>query len=213
VNTTLSRRDGERKAGRIGVGKGRVNRQAATSLQSTPSPAPGSSNWREWDRGKPRGSSPSRCKLRRSQVPFGLYLIRPWKAPRKGIGWRMANHESRALYCPRSRFGPSSATGLIALCWLLLRDQSILRYLQPRFRDTQQTSRGKLYNLPHATAEFTTSAFDEYGLGCHWPTRPAPYASDPALVHRLVRLLHASSGPHLSHGAVALRYHFTSIRL
>src|SRR5512144_1266570 len=62
------------------------------------------------------------------------------------------------------------------------------------FRDAQQISRGKLDRLPHATAEFTTSVLDRYGLRCHWPARPTPYASDPVLVHRIVRLLHASSG-------------------
>jgi hypothetical protein len=70
-----------------------------------------------------------------------------------------------------------------------------LRYLQSRFRDAQQISRGKFDRLPHATAEFTTSAFDGYGFRCHWPVRPAPYASDPVLVHRLPRLLHASFRP------------------
>ena len=34
-----------------------------------------------------------------------------------------------------------------------------------------------------------------YGLRGHLPARPAPYASDPVLVHRLVRLLHASFRP------------------
>ena len=38
-----------------------------------------------------------RWRLRRSQVPFGLHPIRPWQAPPKRIGWRMAIHESRAL--------------------------------------------------------------------------------------------------------------------
>jgi hypothetical protein len=58
--------------------------------------------------------------------------------------------------------------------------------------------RGKLDRLPHATAGFTTSAPDAYGLRCRSPTRPAPYASDPVFVHRLVRLLHASFRPHLT---------------
>src|ERR1019366_9243484 len=79
-----------------------------------------------------------------------------------------------------------------------MRDQSTLRHPQSRIRDTQQISRGKFDRLPHATAEFTTSALDGYGLRCHWPARPAPYASDPVLVHRLVRLLHASFRPRLT---------------
>jgi len=97
-----------------------------------------------------------------------------------------------------------------ALCWLLLRGQSTLRHLQSRFRDAQQISRGKFDRLPHAAAEFTTSALDRYGLRCHWPARPAPYASDPVLVHRLVRLLHASSEPRLA--TTPLRFATTSRR-
>ena len=66
------------------------------------------------------------------------------------------------------------------------------------FADQQQISRGKFDRLPYATAEFTTSALDGYGLRCHVAARPAPYASDPVLVHRLVRLLHASFRPRLA---------------
>ncbi len=81
------------------------------------------------------------------------------------------------------------------------------------FRDAQQISRGKLDRLPHATAGFTTSALDGYGLRGHLPARPAPYASNPVLVHRLARLLRASFRPRLADDALALRYDFTSIRL
>src|SRR5205085_8968562 len=69
-------------------------------------------------------------------------------------------------------------------------------------------SRGKLDCLPHATAQFTTSAFDGYGLHGHSPARPAPYASDPVLVHRLVRLLHASFRPPVA--GTPLRFAMTS---
>src|SRR5262249_3970770 len=48
-----------------------------------------------------------------------------------------------------------------------------------------QISRGKFDHLQRATAGFTASAFDGYGLRSHLPARPAPYASDPVLVHRL----------------------------
>ena len=40
------------------------------------------------------------------------------------------------------------------------------------------------------------------------PTRPAPYASDPVLVHRLAHLLHASFRPHLT--MTPLRFAITS---
>ena len=72
----------------------------------------------------------------------------------------------------------------------------------------QQISRGKFDRLPHTTAEFTTSTLDGYGLCCHWPARPAPYASYPVLVHRLVRLLHASFRPRLA--TTPLRFAMTS---
>jgi hypothetical protein len=36
-------------------------------------------------------------RLRRSQFPFGLHPIRPWVAPPKRMGWRMAVLEKRAL--------------------------------------------------------------------------------------------------------------------
>ncbi len=62
--------------------------------------------------------------------------------------------------------------------------------------------------LPHATAGFTISALDGYGLCCHAPTRPAPDASYPVLVHRLVRLLHASFRPRLA--KTPLRFAITS---
>jgi len=75
-------------------------------------------------------------------------------------------------------------------------------------RDTQNRSPGKFDSLPYATAGFTTSALDGYGLRGHVPARPAPYASDPVLVHRLVRLLHASFRPRLA--TTPLRFAFTS---
>ena len=79
---------------------------------------------------------------------------------------------------------------------------------QSRFRDKRQISRGKLDCFPHATAEFTTIAFDGYGLRGRVPARPATYASNPVLVHRLVRLLHASFRPHLT--MTPLRFAMTS---
>src|SRR5262249_23277324 len=62
--------------------------------------------------------------------------------------------------------------------------------------------------LPHATAEFTTSALDGYGLRDRLLTRPAPYASDPVLVHRIARLLHASFRPSVA--GTPLRFATTS---
>jgi len=37
-----------------------------------------------------------------------------------------------------------------------------------------QISRGKFDRLWHATAGFTTSELDGYGLRSHWPARPPP---------------------------------------
>ena len=56
--------------------------------------------------------------------------------------------------------------------------------------------------------EFTTSAFDGYGLRCQLPARPAPYASNPVLVHRLVRLFRASFRPSVA--GTPLRFAMTS---
>jgi len=76
------------------------------------------------------------------------------------------------------------------------------------FPDQRQISRGKLYHLPYAAAEFTPGAFDGYGLHGHLPARPTPYASDPVFVHRLVRLLHASVRRSLA--VTSLRFAITS---
>ena len=62
----------------------------------------------------------------------------------------------------------------------------------------EQISRGKFDRLPRTTAGFTTSVLDGYGLRCHLPARPTPYASYPVLVHRLAPLLHASFRPRLA---------------
>ena len=121
----------------------------------------------------------------------------------------MAIHESRALLPTITvrAFIPIVGTTMPSadFCCAV---KATLRRLQSRFRDTQQISRGKFDRLPHATAGFTTSALDGYGLRGHLPARPAPYASDPVLVHRLVRLLHASFRPRLA--TTPLRFAITS---
>ena len=90
-------------------------------------------------------------------------------------------------------------------CRPLRIDYSIL---SPASRTERQISRGKFDCLPHATAGFTTSALDGYGLCGRVPARPAPYAFYPVLVHRLVRLLHASFRPRLA--TTPLRFAITS---
>src|SRR6516165_6058857 len=53
--------------------------------------------------------------------------------------------------------------------------------------------------------------FDGYGLRSPLPARPAPYASDPVLVHRLASLLCASFGPRLATSVISpLRFAITS---
>jgi hypothetical protein len=76
--------------------------------------------------------------------------------------------------------------------------QSELLHPQSRIRDRPQISRDKFDCFQYATAGFTTSAFDGYGLRGPLPARQAPYASDPVFVHRPVFLLHASFRPHLT---------------
>jgi len=66
----------------------------------------------------------------------------------------------------------------------------------------------KFDRLPYATAEFTASALDGYGLRDHWPARPAPYASHPVLVHRLVRFVPLFFQTPPRDDALALHYHF-----
>ena len=148
-----------------------------------------------------------RWLLRRSQVPFGLHPIRPWQAPPKRIGWRMAFHESRALL-------PTITVRAFIRCRTNMPSADFCCEIKAPWdafshdSATHSDLRGKFDCLPHATAKFTTSAFDGYRLRCHWPFRPAPYASDPLLVHRLVRLLHASFRPRLA--TTPLRFAMTS---
>src|SRR6266404_9873887 len=74
-----------------------------------------------------------------------------------------------------------------------------------------QISRGKFDRLRHATAGFTTSELDGYGLRDHWPARPPPSASYPVLVHRLASLLRASFRPRLAASVISpLRFAITS---
>ncbi len=80
--------------------------------------------------------------------------------------------------------------------------------LSPVSRTNDRSPEVKFDRLPHATAGFTTSALDGYGLRCHLPSRPAPYASDPVFVYRRVRMLHASFRPHLT--MTPLRFAMTS---
>jgi hypothetical protein len=78
--------------------------------------------------------------------------------------------------------------------------------LSPVSRTRLQISRGKYDRLPHTTAESTLSAHDGYGLRSHRPARPAPNASYPVFVHRLVLSLGASFRPRLAADALALCY-------
>src|SRR5262250_1836723 len=121
---------------------------------------------------------------------------------------------SRAAYSPPPLTPCGDRSGLrrfhdyFALCSLLPSGQGRLLVPQSRFRDQRQISRGKFIRLQRATAEFTTSAFDGYGLRGQLPARPAPYASDPVFVHRLALLLHASFRLHLA--VTPLRFAITS---
>ena len=120
----------------------------------------------------------------------------------------MAFHESRALLPTitvrafvRCRTTMPSAD----FCCEIKAPYDTLSHDSATHSRSPEVSRDRLL---YATAEFTTSALDGYGLRCQWPTRPAPYASDPILIHRLVRLLHAPFRPHLT--ATPLRFAMTS---
>src|SRR5207253_10819906 len=113
---------------------------------------------------------------------------------------------TRAAYLPlsltpvdRGPFGPSPLrviTMPAADCCRCIQVPSLPP--QSRLRDQRQLSRGKFDRLQRTTAGFTTSVLDGYGLRCHLPTRPTPYASYPVLVHRRAPLLHASFRPRLA---------------
>ena len=70
--------------------------------------------------------------------------------------------------------------------------------LSPDFRNTIQTSRGKLDNLRRTPAEFTATDFDGYGLCYLMLTRPAGTASYSVSVRQVTALLHASLEPCLT---------------
>jgi hypothetical protein len=70
--------------------------------------------------------------------------------------------------------------------------------LQSCFHDTRQTSHSKFDRLLRATAGFTYTRLDGYGLCCSLPTRPRVQASYQVLVRRHTSLLHASFRPHLA---------------
>jgi hypothetical protein len=55
-----------------------------------------------------------------------------------------------------------------------LQDQRELLRAQSRIRDTQQISRDKSDCFRYATAGFTTSVLDGYGLRGQLPARPTP---------------------------------------
>ena len=121
---------------------------------------------------------------------------------------------TRRSHNPSSR-GPFVPSALACLIRPLLtpaarQDRSLDP--QSRMRDKRQVSRGKLDRLQRATAGFTTSALDGYGLRSHSPARPAVCllsGSCPSARAFAPRFFQTS--PHGD--ALALRYDFTSIRL
>ena len=93
--------------------------------------------------------------------------------------------------------------------------------LSPDAPDTTQISRGKFDRLRRTPAESTETELDGYGLRGHRPARPPETASYPVLVHRATTVapftlppwLRSPFRPRLAAVALALRQHFTSIRL
>jgi hypothetical protein len=85
--------------------------------------------------------------------------------------------------------------------------------LSPASRTNDRSPEVSFDRLPHATAEFTTSAFDGYGLRDHVLARPAPYASHPVFCSSARAFAPRFFQTPPRGDALALRYHFTSIRL
>jgi hypothetical protein len=136
------------------------------------------------------------------------YPTLAWQAPPKRIGWRMAIHESRALLPTitvrafiRRRITMPSAD---FCCEIKASCDAFSREFATHSRSPEVSSTAFRTQPP----DLQPVLFDGYGLRCHMPTRPAPYASDPVLVHRLVRLLHASFRPSVT--GTPLRFAITS---
>jgi hypothetical protein len=75
--------------------------------------------------------------------------------------------------------------------------------------DKRQISGGNLDRLSHTTPNIQPVPLMDIGLRDHMPARLTPYVSDPVLVHRLARLLHASFSPSLA--GAPLRFAMTSL--
>ena len=77
------------------------------------------------------------------------------------------------------------------------REQQLMEEVCGRENCKQALKRVKANKGSAGVDGMTVQQLPEF-LKQHWPARPAPYASDPVLVHRLLRLLHASFRPHLT---------------
>ncbi len=127
---------------------------------------------------------------------------------------------SRAAYSPLplppcgGPFGPSShlrtTTPSADFCRPVRMNRSIL---SPDIRDKRQISRGKFDRLPHATAGFTTSALDGYGLreSIARSSGTVCLISGSCTSARAFAPRFFQTPPRGD--ALALRYDFTSIRL
>ena len=119
---------------------------------------------------------------------------------------------SPTFYYALLLFGLPHSREYYARCLLLLQIQDELLHPQSRIRDVQQISRDKLDGFPRATTEFTLCVLDRYGLRNHWPTRPTLTPQIRFLYIARVFAPRFLQTPPRS-DALALRYHFTSIRL
>ena len=125
---------------------------------------------------------------------------------RASLGFRLSAHPSQRGITPTLGYGalrerqwdsdsPDLGAAQHTLCPLLPSAVRSGRITQSGIPDGRQISRGKFDSLQPTTAGLTTGALDGSGLRRHLPTRPAPYASYPVLVHQLALLLHASFRP------------------
>ena len=125
---------------------------------------------------------------------------------------------SRATYSP-APINPGTVRAFIAsattspsadFCCPVRADHSSLSFV---FETNSRSPEVSSPRLRRATAGFTTSAFNGYGLRGHVPARPTPYASDPVFCTSARAFAPRFLQTPLHSGALAICYHFTSITL
>ncbi len=168
--------------------------------------------------GDGRAFDPALSRQTIRSLPEGIFGASPLSSSRKAnTSWFFCRLSSMS----RAVYSPLPLPSLRRTVWAFIRCQTTTpaadfcrpvrmnrSTLSPDFRTNDRSPEVSSTAFRTQPPEFTTSAFDGYGLRGQLPARPAPYASNPVLVHRLVRLLHASFRPRLA--TTPLRFAITS---